>query len=81
MVSEVGFARDELKYSRHSSHGGTDGCTNGEAGGTEPSDKVLDREAVSPVRGHGEKAAADGEVRDCPDGGAESHMTRVIPWP
>ena len=54
---------------------------NTEPCGFSTSDKVLDREAVSPVTGHGEKAAADGEVRDRPDGGAESHTTRVIPWP
>ena len=48
LVSEVGSACDEHRYSCHGSHGGTDGFAYAEAGRTVSADKMLGRKAAYP---------------------------------
>ena len=74
---------DEHWYSRHSSHGGTNGFAYAEAGGTESADQVPDGKAVNSVRRHGKKTVSDGDACACPDGGTEDQPAPFdgsIPW-
>ena len=73
LVSEVGSACDEHRYSRHGSHGGTDGFAYAEPGRTLSADKCLaERQSTQLEEMQQRQYQMERHVND---GGAGGHAT------